>query len=71
MNGDTLMKANEWVDSLSNEQRAELSKMDDDKVMDYLANEGVELPDDVLDGVAGGLPIGKLVANWLRGKLGF
>ena len=65
------MDANEWVETLTDEQRAALAQMDEDQIMGYLADQGVELPDEALEGVAGGLPLGKLVGNWLKGKLNF
>ena len=63
------MDANMWLEGLSEEQRAALADMDEDQIMDYLADEGVELPDEALESVAGGLPLGKLVAGWLKTKL--
>lgn len=66
----TDMGINEWTDSLTDEQRAALATMDDEKIMDYLAAEGVELPDEALEGIAGGVPLGKLVAGWLKERLG-
>jgi hypothetical protein len=63
------MDMNEWAESLTDEQRAALAGMNDDEMAGYLADQGVELPDEVLEGVAGGLPLGKLVGSWLKEKL--
>jgi len=63
------MDVNEWAASLTDEQRAELVAMDDEQIMEYLSEEGIELPDEALEGVAGGLPLGKIVGGWLKQKL--
>ena len=49
------MDVNEWAASLTDEQRAELAAMDDEQIMEYLSEEGVELPDEALEGIAGGV----------------
>ena len=64
-----IMDVNEWAASLTDEQRAELAAMDDEQIMEYLSEEGVELPDEALEGIAGGVPLGKLVGSWLKQKL--
>ena len=63
------MNAEEWVNSLTDEQRAELANADEDKIVDYLAEQGVDLPDEALEAVAGGVPLGKIVGSWLKEKL--
>ena len=63
------MNAEEWVNSLTDEQRAELANVDEDKIVDYLAEQGVDLPDEALEAVAGGVPLGKIVGGWLKEKL--
>lgn len=57
------MNAFEWVSSLTDEQRETLATMDESEVMGYLADQGLELPDEMLEGVTGGINVWKTLGH--------
>ena len=68
------MANQEWLDSLSDEQRTKLAEIDDPQAMlDYVAAEGIALPDEVLEDVAGGVnfmrAIGEILKDFLIKKV--
>lgn len=68
------MANQEWLDSLSEEQRTKLAECEDPQAMlDYVAAEGIALPDEALEDVAGGVnfmrAIGEILKDFLIKKV--
>lgn len=49
------MTMDEWFDRLTDEQKQAVSGLGENELMDYLAEQNLELPDEMLEGVAGGI----------------
>lgn len=66
------MENNEWLESLSEEDRTALEALTtDEEVAAYLGEHSIELPDEALMEVAGGVNVGREIGKWVRKLLGF
>ena len=66
MEDSKLARRAELFNSLTEEQKQKISTFEDDKaLLDYLSAEGIELPDDALDKIAGGFVLSE-IATYIR-----
>lgn len=49
------MDINTWIESLGEKHRTAIEGMEESQIMDYLSDQGLELPDELLDEMAGGV----------------
>lgn len=63
------MDFNEWVNTMPEEQRKEFEALDDDKVVQYLSDHDIALPDELLEDVAGGINPFALLGQALKRRL--